>query len=191
MFSQVSLTFPRHLVGRAVWRDLYSVRLFSHLQLKHNAHLDYNRPKPKSPAPWSIISKTETDIETMKAAAADPILMLVSDWTQFKSWEYMAAEENANFAVLLVISKFKRKGVYADIAHSCVDSILVNGKGSVYCPGEEYLVNHTSTYMKYALYPGHVNDKGSVLLRHNLHENFLNDIQLLSIYEVYRRCVPR
>lgn len=43
---------------------------------------------------------------------------------------------------------------------SCVDSILINGKGSVHCPGEEYLVNHTSNYMKWALYPNHVNDKG-------------------------------
>lgn len=43
---------------------------------------------------------------------------------------------------------------------SCVDSILINGKGSVFCPGEDYLVNHTSTFMKYALYPSRVNDKG-------------------------------
>ena len=43
---------------------------------------------------------------------------------------------------------------------SCVDSILVNGKGSVYCPGEDVLVNYTSTFMRWALYPGHVNDKG-------------------------------
>lgn len=46
------------------------------------------------------------------------------------------------------------------LPYSCVDSILLNGKGKVYCPGEDFLVNVTSTYMKYALYPSHVNDKG-------------------------------
>lgn len=44
--------------------------------------------------------------------------------------------------------------------HSCSDSILVNGKGSLYCPGVDMLINHTSTYMKYGLYPRQVNDKG-------------------------------
>ena len=43
---------------------------------------------------------------------------------------------------------------------SCVDSILINGRGKVDCPGEGFLVNHTTTFMKYALYPSHVNDKG-------------------------------
>lgn len=49
----------------------------------------------------------------------------------------------------------------ADTFHySCVDSILINGKGSVYCPGEDFLVNNTMDYMKWAIYPRHVNDKG-------------------------------
>jgi len=51
----------------------------------------------------------------------------------------------------------------ADIKCSCVDSILINGKGSVYCPGQDFLVSHTSSFMKYALYPSRVNDKGQVL----------------------------
>ncbi|KAJ5343154.1 uncharacterized protein N7506_002978 [Penicillium brevicompactum] len=78
----------------------------------------------------------------MAKAASDPNPVLVSDWTHFKSWNYMEAEEASGFAIF------------------CVDSILINGKGSIYCPGEDYLVNHTSTYMKWALYPNHVNDKG-------------------------------
>ena len=44
--------------------------------------------------------------------------------------------------------------------NSCVDSILINGKGKLDCPGEGFLVNHTTSFMKYALYPSHVNDKG-------------------------------
>ncbi|RJE19619.1 hypothetical protein PHISCL_08037 [Aspergillus sclerotialis] len=100
------------------------------------------RPKPYAPAPWALISEDKAEQHEMERAAASPSLIMVSDWTQFKSWEYMNAEEASGYTIF------------------CVDSILVNGKGSVYCPGEDFLVNQTSTYMKYALYPGHVNDKG-------------------------------
>ncbi|CEO58348.1 Putative Gip1 [Penicillium brasilianum] len=100
------------------------------------------RPKEDTPGPWGLISKDKSDIQAMEKASRDPKQVLVSDWTEFKSWNYMEAEEASKFTIF------------------CVDSILLNGKGSIYCPGEEYLVNHTSTYMKWALYPGHVNDKG-------------------------------
>ncbi|GKT90025.1 conidial pigment biosynthesis oxidase arb2 brown2 [Colletotrichum tofieldiae] len=67
---------------------------------------------------------------------------MVPDWTRFKSWEYMEAEENSGMAIF------------------CSDSILINGKGSLYCPGVETLINHTSTYMKYGLYPAKSTTKG-------------------------------
>lgn len=60
------------------------------------------RPKPTAPAPWSLISNNEEDIEAMKTAAHDPSLMLVSDWTSFKSWEYLAAMEESKLSILLV-----------------------------------------------------------------------------------------
>ncbi|KAF3403687.1 Laccase abr2 [Penicillium rolfsii] len=100
------------------------------------------RPSQDTPGPWSLISKDKSDIQAMEKASSNPKQVLVSDWTHFKSWNYMEAEEASKFTIF------------------CVDSILLNGKGSIFCPGEEYLVNHTSTYMKWALYPGHVNDKG-------------------------------
>ncbi|KAJ5996955.1 hypothetical protein N7522_008615 [Penicillium canescens] len=100
------------------------------------------RPNPGTPAPWSLISNDKSHIQAMAKAASNPNPVLVSDWTHVKSWNYMEAEEASGYTIF------------------CVDSILINGKGSIYCPGEEYLVNHTSTYMKWALYPGHVNDKG-------------------------------
>lgn len=53
--------------------------------------------------------------------------------------------------------------VFADCGiRSCVDSILINGKGSVFCPGVDHLINYTSEYMKLGLYPRQVNDKGYV-----------------------------
>ncbi|OJJ51097.1 hypothetical protein ASPZODRAFT_56502 [Penicilliopsis zonata CBS 506.65] len=100
------------------------------------------RPKEDASAPWSLISNDSRNIEAMAAAAATPELVMISDWSKFKSWEYMAAQEDSNYVIF------------------CVDSILINGKGSVHCPGEEYVVDQTSNYMKWALYPSHVNDKG-------------------------------
>ncbi|KAM5466565.1 Glc7p regulatory subunit [Microsporum audouinii] len=103
----------------------------------------YIRPKPTAPAPWSLISSDPKDIAGMRRAVANPHVVVVSDWTRFKSWEYMKAQENSGYTIF------------------CVDSLLINGKGSVYCPGEDFLVNHTSDYMKWAIYPRHVNDKGN------------------------------
>ncbi|KAF5007923.1 hypothetical protein FDECE_5839 [Fusarium decemcellulare] len=100
------------------------------------------RPKPDAPAPWHLISKEPDNIRAMRRAAGDPNIIMVSDWTRFMSWEYMEAEESSGMAIF------------------CSDSILVNGKGSLYCPGVDMLINHTSTYMKYGLYPRQVNDKG-------------------------------
>ncbi|KAM0543071.1 hypothetical protein ACHAPJ_012520 [Fusarium lateritium] len=100
------------------------------------------RRKEEAPAPWHFISKSSTDIDAMKRSSVEPNLIMVSDWTRFMSWEYMAAEESSGMAIF------------------CSDSILVNGKGSLYCPGVDMLINHTSTYMKYGLYPRQVNDKG-------------------------------
>lgn len=36
----------------------------------------------------------------MAKAASDPNPVLVSDWTHFKSWSYMEAEEASGFAIL-------------------------------------------------------------------------------------------
>ncbi|CAJ2509011.1 Uu.00g140370.m01.CDS01 [Anthostomella pinea] len=100
------------------------------------------RRSPDQPTPWHLISDDPADISTMDKATREPSLMLISDWSRFKSWEYIEAEEKSALAIF------------------CVDSILINGKGSVYCPGVDFLVDETSTYMKYGLYPRQVNDKG-------------------------------
>jgi hypothetical protein len=36
----------------------------------------------------------------MDRAVADPKIVMVSDWTRFKSWEYMEAEESSGMAIL-------------------------------------------------------------------------------------------
>ncbi|GKT72168.1 conidial pigment biosynthesis oxidase arb2 brown2 [Colletotrichum tofieldiae] len=110
------------------------------------------RSKPDAPAPWHLISQDPADLGAMCRAAVIPEIIMVPDWTRFKSWEYMEAEENSGMAIL--------EEMLTENPNSCSDSILINGKGSLYCPGVETLINHTSTYMKYGLYPRQVNDKG-------------------------------
>jgi hypothetical protein len=62
--------------------------------------LKFKRPKPDTPAPWSLISKDKSHIQAMKKAANNPIPVLVSDWTHVKSWNYMEAEEASGYTIL-------------------------------------------------------------------------------------------
>lgn len=36
----------------------------------------------------------------MKKAVANPHVVVVSDWTRFKSWEYMKAQEDSGYTIL-------------------------------------------------------------------------------------------
>ncbi|OAL71576.1 hypothetical protein A7D00_4481 [Trichophyton violaceum] len=133
----------------------------------------YIRPKPTAPAPWSLISSNPKDIDGMKKAVANPHVVVVSDWTRFKSWEYMKAQEDSGYTIF------------------CVDSILINGKGSVYCPGEDFLVNNTMDYMKWAIYPRHVNDKGCLPFVRSTENKYLRDGRPETIpLHLQQGCVP-
>ncbi|KAM5448440.1 Glc7p regulatory subunit [Microsporum canis] len=133
----------------------------------------YIRPKPTAPAPWSLITTDPKDIASMQRAVANPHVVVVSDWTRFKSWEYMKAQENSGYTIF------------------CVDSLLINGKGSVYCPGEDFLVNHTSDYMKWAIYPRHVNDKGCLPFVKSTENKYLRNGRPETIpLHLQQGCVP-
>lgn len=47
-----------------------------------------------------LISDDPRDIEAMQKAVANPQVIVVSDWTQFMSWEYMKAQEASGYAIL-------------------------------------------------------------------------------------------
>ncbi|KAK5988365.1 Multicopper oxidase GIP1 [Cladobotryum mycophilum] len=131
------------------------------------------RPKPENPAPWHLISNDSADTAAMGHAVQDPKLLLISDWSRFKSWEYMEAEDSSGMTIF------------------CVDSILLNGKGSVYCPGSDYLVNETSTYMKYGLYPRQVNDKGCFPFMKSTQGPFLRQGHVETIpFHLQEGCIP-
>ncbi|KAI9744721.1 MAG: hypothetical protein M1818_001646 [Claussenomyces sp. TS43310] len=101
-----------------------------------------SRPKSSNPQPWHFISNNAKDINQMTKAAADPQLIMVSDWTNFTSDEYMQAQVNSELDIF------------------CVDSILVNGKGSVFCPPHQQILDLVNPGLTQALLPGQMNDKG-------------------------------
>lgn len=109
-----------------------------------------------------MISDDPNGVAAIEKAIKKPELVMVSDWSQFRSWEYMEAQEQSNLNLLYVI--IPSNGTCISLIdtkpYSCVDSILVNGKGSVYCPGEEFLIEHTMSFIKWAIYPLQVTDKG-------------------------------
>ncbi|CAK3990816.1 conidial pigment biosynthesis oxidase arb2 brown2 [Lecanosticta acicola] len=100
------------------------------------------RPKNGTDFPFHMISNDSSDIAAMERAARDPKLLVLSDWEQYTSdelWNYTLASNLGLF---------------------CSDSILLNGKGSVYCPGTDFLINHTQPGVQESIDPKFVSDKG-------------------------------
>lgn len=63
-----------------------------------------------------LISDDPEDIAIIEKAARDPVTMLISDWSYCNSTDYGQTLEKSQFLIF------------------CVDSILVNATGSVFCP---------------------------------------------------------
>ena len=58
------------------------------------------RRKAQGLRPWKLISENEDEIRAMEKAAQDPKILTISDWSNFKSWEYIAAMEDSNLSIL-------------------------------------------------------------------------------------------
>ena len=129
------------------------------------------RPKEEQTCLWSSISNDTDDIKAMAKAAENPEFMVVADWSRFTSEEVWNATEESGLQVLygsqthpptffflvsfLVMTRTNNHT-------SCVDSILVNGVGAVYCPSLEFLENQTVPEIQAAFAEDHVTDKGLV-----------------------------
>ncbi|KAF2671315.1 conidial pigment biosynthesis oxidase Arb2/brown2 [Microthyrium microscopicum] len=73
------------------------------------------KPPPGEARPFSMISSDRKAVAAMEKAELNSHVVLVSDWTHITSEQWFAAEEASNLDIY------------------CVDSILINGKGSVGC----------------------------------------------------------
>ncbi|KAI9375833.1 laccase-1 [Aspergillus egyptiacus] len=100
------------------------------------------RRDPDAPRPYAAITEDETEQEQMRRAEDDPNLILVTDWT------YLTAEEYHKVAVESRFNIF------------CVDNLLINGRGSVYCPGYQYLEEVGGEGIEAVLEGTHLTEKG-------------------------------
>ncbi|KAJ5949009.1 Multicopper oxidase type 2 [Penicillium verhagenii] len=99
-------------------------------------------PAPETPQPFHLISSNQADIEAMQKAEKNPQLIMLSDWDHLTSEQYGKLEKDSHMAVF------------------CMDSVLVNGRGAVYCPGGETISNVELSYLKTAMDNTPLTDKG-------------------------------
>jgi len=78
----------------------------------------------------------------MDRAARDPKVLLLSDWDYFNSSQYRQADADSNLQIF------------------CVDSILINGKGSVFCPDHQWLIDMQVPFMMKSWPNDTITDKG-------------------------------
>ncbi|KAL8822659.1 MAG: hypothetical protein Q9191_006609 [Dirinaria sp. TL-2023a] len=102
----------------------------------------YIRPPPNAPQPFSQFANGSQDLAAMKKADETPRLVMLSDWDHLTSDEYLAAEQASNLDTF------------------CVDSMLVNGKGSVNCQPQSLLNNLTLPPLLQLLNGSFVSDRG-------------------------------
>ena len=102
------------------------------------------QPSSSEPKPFGLITNSSSDLAAIEKAAGDPQVVMLSDWTKFTSAEYLAVEKAANLDVF------------------CVDSILMNGKGSVNCQPQSLLNELTNPNLAMLLKATNqsVSDKG-------------------------------
>ncbi|KAB8076014.1 multicopper oxidase-domain-containing protein [Aspergillus leporis] len=99
-------------------------------------------PAPDVLQPFHLISDDPEDIEYMRRAEEDPNLVILSDWSHYTSEEYQTIMEESGVDLF------------------CVDSILINGRGRVICPGADYINSFQTYYLKESIDFLPLTDKG-------------------------------
>ncbi|KAL4905280.1 laccase-1 [Aspergillus multicolor] len=102
----------------------------------------YIRRKPHAPRPYAAITEDPKELKELKFAEDHPNLMLATDWTYLTSEEYHNVEIESGYNFF------------------CVDSLLINGRGSVYCPGYQYLEEVSDDGLAAVLEGTHLTEKG-------------------------------
>ncbi|KAL4803270.1 laccase-1 [Aspergillus unguis] len=102
----------------------------------------YIRRKEDAPRPYTAITEDPDELQQIQAAENNPELILVTDWTYLTSEEYHKVTVESGYNVF------------------CVDNLLINGHGSVYCPGYEYLESLGNDGVNAALEGKHLTEKG-------------------------------
>ncbi|KAG4414496.1 hypothetical protein IFR04_012373 [Cadophora malorum] len=108
------------------------------------------KPKDGTSTPFSSISNSTQDLDQLQKALSDAKPVLLSDWSHFTS------------ETLATISKV------ANINQLCGDSILINGKGNVKCPGVPFLMSLVPPPVLPVLQGQNLTDKGCIPLSNTL-----------------------
>lgn len=102
----------------------------------------YVEPSADVQRPFSLISSLQEDQDAMLQAEKNTHPIMLSDWRSFTSDETLQIEEDS--------------GVQA----YCASSILINGKGSVICPPQDYINGLTRSGEQTALGNQTMSDMG-------------------------------
>ncbi|KAL4818332.1 laccase-1 [Aspergillus spinulosporus] len=102
----------------------------------------YIRRKPDALRPYAVITEDPKELAEIQYAENNPYLMLATDWIYLTSAEYHKIEIESGYNIF------------------CVDSLLINGRGSVYCPGYEYLEEVSDEGLAAVLEGTHLTEKG-------------------------------
>ncbi|KAJ5461492.1 Multicopper oxidasetype 2 [Penicillium daleae] len=92
--------------------------------------------------PFNFISNKSDDIEAMRKAEKNPQLVMLSDWDHLTAAEYQQVQQDTRVDIV------------------CMDSVLVNGRGAVYCPGTVNISAVELSYLKTAIDNQPLTDKG-------------------------------
>lgn len=104
----------------------------------------YIEPTDNIEKPFSIITTDEVELEFLRKAEQNTQPVILSDWRRFTSDEIWNIEEQSG------------------VESYCASSILVNGKGSTYCPPQEQINELTRPELKSLLKGGNMSDMGQV-----------------------------
>lgn len=99
---------------------------------------DQCRPSPNRQNPFAAISQNEEDQKAMKEAERNPVSVMLSDWDHMYSSDYMKALHDTGYDILYA-TIFIPTDNQSLTETSCTDSILIGGKGSIYCKDPEEL----------------------------------------------------
>ena len=92
-------------------------------------------PAPNEPTPFHKISKNSRDVHKMQLAESHPKLVTLADWSHFTADEFFQIQ------------------IDAGIDDFCMDSVLINGKGSEFCLPQSEINDLTNPLLKMLLGP--------------------------------------
>lgn len=81
-------------------KTLSICRLLTQHRIANLEYICFNSPSPKRETPFSMITNNTTELESIRTAEKYPELIMVSDWSQYTSFEYMDAMKQTGYDIL-------------------------------------------------------------------------------------------